>query len=351
MSRRQFIKLLLTMLTLAVAAVSGLWKWFASGIEAHEQPKSPGAGESRGAEANIESTQAPVQTEPLLSFMIMSDTHINGGLSEQSDKLRKALDDVISFEPKVEALLITGDITDSGSESDYREYNKVMKGYKHLPPLHVNMGNHDYYNIWIDKHGQWNKDAMPNGHSDEKSRTTFMAQFGMDQVYHDFRVNGCHIIMLSQETYVQERPEVGEGAYYSDTQLAWFKQKMEEHRDGSPVFVMIHQPLPAMGQDGGSHSLIRAKEFRSILQPYKNVFVFSGHRHQDFRGGQHYTPESFHWFHNASVGRTRSVQPAISITSQGLYVQVYQDKVVLRGREFMDRTWIKEADWSIPLQA
>ncbi|GAA4831034.1 hypothetical protein GCM10023310_05190 [Paenibacillus vulneris] len=33
-----------------------------------------------------------------------------------------------------------------------------------------------------------------------------------------------------------------------------------------------------------------------------------------------------------------------SWTSQGLYLQVYADGVTVRGRDFMNRTWIKEAD-------
>jgi 5-deoxy-D-glucuronate isomerase len=117
---------------------------------------------------------------------------------------------------------------------------------------------------------------------------------------------------------------------------------------------MIHQPLPAIGQDGGNHRLIRAKEFREILKPYRNVFVFSGHQHQDFRNGNpHYVEETFHWFMNASVGRTlnRSYQQEKKVTSQGLFVQVHGDKVVLRGREFMDGSFIKEADWTVKLKS
>lgn len=356
MSRRYFIKMLLSVVTVFVASVVGLWKWMGSGIKAGEQPVSPAVGPPPLEKNEPVPTPEPVapSTEPLLSFMILSDTHVNNYNNEQSDKLKKAYDDILEFEHKIDTLLITGDITESGSDGDYKEWNNIMntKKYKSLPPLHVNMGNHDYYNIWLDKNGQWNQEAMPNGKSDAQSRQTFMKQFGMDKVYHDFHVNGHHIIMLSQEAYQQEKPEVGEGAWHSDEQFAWFRQKMEQHRDGSPVFVMIHQPLPAKGQDGGSHSFIRAKEFRSILEPYSNVFVFSGHRHQNFRTGQHYTPETFHWFHNASVGRTRGTASPNSnntLTSQGLFVQVFADRVELRGREFIDRTWISEANWSIPL--
>ncbi|RKN78234.1 metallophosphoesterase family protein [Paenibacillus ginsengarvi] len=348
MSRRQFIKLLISLLTVAAGLTAGLWKWLGGGESGASE--SPGQPPAQAPDAPPSSPDASAaHTVPLLSMMILSDTHVNGAFAEQGDKLRKALDDAAGFETKIDALLITGDITDAGSESDYREYNKIMKDYKSLPPIHANMGNHDYYGIWIDKEGQWNKDAMPNGKSDALSRRMFQNQFGLERVYHDFHVNGCHIIMLSQETYVQENPDVGEGAWYSDEQLAWFRKALEPHKDGSPVFVMIHQPLPAEGQDGGTGQLIRAKQFRSILEPYRNAFVFSGHRHQNFRSGQHYTAETFHWFQNASVGRTRPASAAEPPTAQGLFVQVYADRIELRAREFMDRTWIAEGKWTVPL--
>jgi hypothetical protein len=352
MSRRRFLKWLFTLVTVAAASFLGFWRRTGKDFEASEVPVSAQPNPTPTASEpspTPEATALTPSTELLLSFMILSDTHVNGVFNEQSDKMRKALNDISTFEPKLDAMFITGDLTDSATVSDYREFNKVMAEYKKLPPVHANMGNHDYYNIWIDKDGQWSKDTAPNGTSDGESRQSFKNLFKYDQVYHDIRVNGVHIIMLSQETYVQERPEVGEGAWYSDEQMKWFKKVLEPHIDGSPVFIMIHQPLPAIGQDGGSGSLIRAKEFRSILQPYSNVFVFSGHRHENLRSGQHYTHETFHWFRNASVGRTRGSGPNNGLTSQGIHVQLYADRVELRGREFMDRTWIPEAAWSIPL--
>ncbi|MGO4274885.1 phosphohydrolase, partial [Paenibacillus sp. TAF58] len=119
-----------------------------------------------------------------------------------------------------------------------------------------------------------------------------------------------------------------------------------------PVFVMIHQELPPIGQDGGNHMLIKAKEFREILKPYRNVFVFSGHTHQDFTvGTEHYIKETFHWFKNSSIGLVMNTkyENVRKDAGQGLFVEVYTNKVVLRGREFSNRSWIKEADWTVPL--
>lgn len=252
-------------------------------------------------------------------------------------------------EQKTDAIIFGGDLTDFGRDGDYKLLQNILSGYK-LPPLYGNMGNHDYYHVWLDKNGQFSNATVPNGRTDEESRSRFKAFMDIDKPYGDAWINGVHVILLSQETYVQEKPEVGEGAWYSDEQLAWLKTVMEPHKDGKPTIVFIHQPLPAAGSDGATHRLIRANEFRAVLKPYKNVFVFSGHTHQNLRTGNHYSKESFHWFMNASVGRTRAGQGSTQIQSQGMLIQVYEGAVVIKGREFTDQTWIQEAHWDIPLE-
>lgn len=352
MTRRNFIKWLFAAVWAGLLAFSGI-----SMLRRFQTQGSPLQDTNpAAAEASVEPSPADNGAGggavPLLSFFIISDLHVNGGMPDPSNHLRKTLDDIKTFGSKAEALVITGDITESGTASDYKEYKSVVSKYK-LPPVYANMGNHDYYHVWIDGKGAWNKESFPNGKTDAMAREAFTSFFNLKKPYHDVRLNGFHVILLSQETYLQERPEVSEGAWYSDEQMNWFRQKMAENKDGKPVFVMIHQPLPPQGQDGGSHRLIKGKQFREILKSYPNVFVFSGHNHQDFLSGtQHYIKETFHWFHNSSVGRVLNskYEHVKKDAAQGLFVEVFADKVVLRGREFSDRTWIKEADWKVPLK-
>lgn len=353
MDRRTFFKRVLAAGVMAMATAGGIWKYKLDRKAGRTEPGSSSTDEGGAAgDGAVAAIGNPNDASgALFSFMILSDLHINGGASEQSEKFRHTLDDMLAFESKIETIVITGDITESATERDYEEFRRILKRYK-LPRMYANMGNHDYYNIWISKDGAWSKETMPNGKTDAGSRVAFMKQFQLEKPYSEAVVNGYTILLLSQEVYVQEKPNVGEGAWYSDEQLAWLKDRLARRTDNKPVFVMIHQPLPPSGQDGGSHTLIRAKEFRSILKPYANVFVFSGHNHQDFKNGRaHYVKETFHWFQNSSVGRVMDVRynPVPDNIAQGLYVQVFADKVVLRGREYVGRSWIKEAAWTVPL--
>jgi len=348
-NRRAFIKWVLALGAGGILAATKPWRSFL------EDPADE-AGVIAEPSALPSTEPAPVTgaAGPLASFFIISDLHINSGNGAPSGLVRKALDDIRSFGEKAECIVITGDVTESGTDDDYKELRSVLSKHK-LPPVYANMGNHDYYSVWIAKEGGWSKDTFPNGKTDAQSKETFMKFFGLkDKPYHEAKLKDYSILLMSQEAYQQSKPEVGEGAWYSEEQLEWLKGRLAENKDNKPVFVMIHQSLPAQGQDGGTHRLIPAKRFREILKPHKNVFVFSGHGHQDFTNGtNHYIKETFHWFINSSAGRVLNAkyQHERLDSSQGLFVEVFPDKVVLRGREFSNRTWIKEAEWTVPLQS
>ncbi|MEF3306451.1 metallophosphoesterase family protein [Paenibacillus sp. GYB003] len=356
MSRRAFLKWLLAATAIVAGSFYGLFRLLARPGAGGGPPLTAADGGAGAGEPDASPTTAPAQeekpvriAEPLLSFFVLSDLHVSVYDESTPRKLRNALDQIARFESPVDALLLGGDLTDYGMESEIKSLESILAAYK-LPPVYANMGNHDYYNVWIDKNGGFSRETFPNGNTDAGSRARFMKTFDYANVYNDAKLKGHHIILVSQEAYVQEKPEVGEGAWYSDEQLEWLKAKLAETKDGKPIFVLIHQPLPPAGEDGGSHRLIRAKEFRSILKPHKNVFVISGHTHQDFdNGSSHYSKETFHWFTNASVGRTRNNQPGVE-KSQGMYVQVYEDRVVVRGWEFAKQAWIDAANWTIPLE-
>jgi Icc protein len=358
MSRRSFLRWLLVAAASLIGLSAGFAKWLSKYVFVEKESAAaataiPGTQPTELASGDISTVQSAALGEPLLSYFVFSDLHISSYDSATSIKLKQALDDVKSFDSKVEAIFMTGDLTDTGTAQDFKELRAILNSYK-LPPYYANMGNHDYYSVWINKNNGWDKDTFPNGKSDALSREQFNKFFGYKKPYNEVTLNGYTFLLLSQETYVQEKPEVGEGAWYSDEQLKWLTERLAASYDPvKPMFVMIHQPLPAIGDDGGTHQLIRAKEFRRILKPYKNVFVLCGHRHMDFQNGTaHYVKETFHFFHNSSVGRplNRNFQAETKTKSQGYYVQVYTNKIVFRGREFSNRTFLQEAEWTIDLQ-
>jgi len=286
-----------------------------------------------------------------VSLFLLSDLHINADHQGIADKLHAALQDIVSFDPVPDAIVLGGDLVDGGRERDYQKLREILSRYR-LPPLYGLMGNHEYYDVWYGPDGTWSSDTMPNGKTDAQARERFIRFMGYpDRPYHDVWIGDVHLIMLSQEVYMQEVPWVGEGAWYTDEQMQWLREVMKPHADGRLALVFVHQPLPPPDRNGYSHELMRAREFRSILAPYPNVIVFSGHNHIHLETPGRYVQDSaFHWFQNGSVGKSRKEGASVSDPSQGLYIQVYPDRVVVRGREFSNRTWVPGAEWTVWLR-
>jgi len=360
MTRRSFLKMLLALL--GVISGGALWsqlrKVLPGGAQEAAAPAAtttPVPSSKPNPQASPEGSSPVPSAKLLMSFAILSDLHINADDAATSNALKQALRDVTSGDYKSDALMLTGDVTDYGRDADYKQLLSVLKSVQ-LPQTYANMGNHDYYDIWLNASGQFDEKAMPNGKTDAMATARFNKAFGYKKPYNDVWIGDCHFILLSMEAYVQEKPQYGEGAWYSDEQMAWFKAKMAEHKKGKLAFVMIHQPLPSAGRKGGNHTLVRADEFYDIVRPYQDVFVFCGHRHLDLENrSPHYVQETntLHQFHNSSVLRVMEANYQIvdKQKSQGMHVEVYEDRVRVRGRDLTNGKWIKDADWTVQLKS
>ena len=203
MNRRGFLQWLAALTLGGAAVAAGLVRW---------RPRTGGdipeaAGSPTPAPSSAAPSTAPTAGPegPLLSFFILSDLHVNSGVAYPSEHLKKTLDEITKkHQSATDCIIFTGDVTESGTDKDYKELRSVLSKYK-LPPYYANMGNHDYYRVWIDKDGNWNQKGFPNGQTDEQSKKAFLEFFKLEKPYYEVEVNGHLILMMSQEVY--SRPE------------------------------------------------------------------------------------------------------------------------------------------------
>ncbi|WP_010276192.1 metallophosphoesterase family protein [Paenibacillus senegalensis] len=342
MTRRFFLKWL-SSLFLSASGIVSVIKWFVGKQTVEENQLT-----YRSRVQRVTPQTADGAGKLLFAAYLLSDPHISEFDLSTSDKFRGALNDISTAGNKVDAIILGGDLTDYGREKEYNRLKNLLNEFK-LPPLFANMGNHDYYDIWINSKGSFARDTLPNGKTDAQSRARFMKFMNYSTPYHDVWINGVHLILLSQETYLQENREVGEGAWYSDKQLTWLRQKMSEHANDEPAIIIIHQPMPGENSEGGTHSVIRANELRDILEPYSNVFIFSGHTHQEINLDSTYIRQrNLNCFHNSAVCRVLTPN-GVSNHSQGMYIEVYENELRVRGREFTTKSWVTGADWKLPI--
>ncbi len=280
-------------------------------------------------------------------LFIISDIHIgrNDGVVSATN-FKKMLNEAIALNPSGIPICIVGDIADGAQRSQYDEmvtlYNEVLSANGKMAsdyPMYITIGNHDY-----SASGSLFFDYMilvPNG---EKPTDTS----------YDFWLDGYHHIFLGSDS--------GSGLYatLSEDTLAWLDERLAENRDEErPVFVYLHQSiyntvagsLPGEGWNGVNNE----EALIAVLKKYPEVLLFNGHSHWEMNSRSNIfegTEElPIHAFNCASVSYLWTGYNSTSGSnlegSQGYMVEIYADKVLVRGRDFINSEWLPSAQYCI----
>ena len=170
-----------------------------------------------------------------------------------------------------------------------------------------------------------------------------------DVPYYDTWINDYHFIVLGNTVY-----EPGVRATIGDEQYAWLEEKLAEDADGRPVFLFMHQGMKntvsGTAESEKWWGINDDAKLRDLLKKYPNVFFFTGHTHSemDSANSMYGGGSSAALFNTGSVGDLWIPSTDTSIEgSQGLYVQVYADKVLVRGRDFVTGQWVASAQFVV----
>ena len=272
--------------------------------------------------------------EPNFSFAAISDTHVTGFLLGHNNwNYFRALSQIMDVEPKVDFIVNNGDITDNGSEREYRVLNMIEGLVGDLPPVYYSIGNHD---------------SDKNKSDFDPLRTRFLEQTGTDEVYYSFEQDGCTFIVLGNEGAAESGDP--DYAYLSDTQLEWLDQTLSEAEGFS--FVFIHQPLfETVAATYEVSDLSDSDAVRKIVDKYPNTLVISGHTHRSISGTVALVKDGNAGFLHDGV--VSAVWDGVQDTddSQGLILSVYDDHILIEGRSFEKDAWLPLCSWRIGLDA
>lgn len=277
------------------------------------------------------------QMKPIMTFNVISDLHVTGWENKFNKHFEEALKDLNEVNPEAKALCIVGDMTESGRDENYERFQAILDAYPH-PETYMVLGNHDV---------RW----LEGGY--EEAYNCFMKHTQMPHAYYDKWICGYHFIFLSTEEALKDEGRITKG------QLTWLKDKLDEGADSKPVFVFLHQSLVETSAgsyevDGYAHSghpdgILEDRELRNILSEYPRVLFFTGHTHAVVDHPQTVIKkEGIYYINTASVAYTlQSDGYGEDNGSQGLCIDVYEDEVIIKGRDFMKKTW--PMTWGIDL--
>ncbi|OPA75151.1 hypothetical protein BVG16_21320 [Paenibacillus selenitireducens] len=271
---------------------------------------------------------------PNIRFQVITDTHVVADpLGTYSIHFDHALQDIRATAPDSDGIMHIGDITDSGKLEEYETMGKIWaKNRAGLAPMYFSYGNHDVR--WADFEERMNR---------------FTATTGIDQKYYDVWIRGYHFIFLGTEKGLKD------SSFLSEMQLTWLEHQLSEQEAlHHPVFIFVHEPLKntvAGSQNRfGWHGIRQDRELKWILSKYPQSILFTGHTHWEL-GAQDtmYQTKYATMFNAGSVGYLWTDDDELKEGSQGFYVEVYDDKVLVKGRDFKHHSWIYEAQYVIHL--
>ncbi|MBQ3816470.1 MAG: metallophosphoesterase [Clostridia bacterium] len=230
--------------------------------EPGELPGEPVPEEAQPPETEAPQTE-PEPDDPLANFVpairlaVCSDTHITDTTNERAVRLGKLFDTAYRYADAhptyqaLDAVLMAGDITNTGYESEFKALNTIIR--KHIRPetqLIATMGNHE----WI------------GGGPD-----VFLACMS-DTLDPHVVINGFHIIGLSPRNTND----------YPAAQIRWLKEELKtaaEDAPGMPIFSFRHHHIKDTVYVSRSWYTPDYAMVRKALGAYPQVIDFSGDSH------------------------------------------------------------------------
>ena len=284
--------------------------------------------------AHLGALSNPAEGEKLYSFGVLSDVHITYSTAEAD--FESALTYLNNTE-KVAFTCIAGDLTANGTETELEKYKAVVDSHSSTIPVYAIAGNHEFYS------------TVSNGYLEDYTGKPLYYSFTHgDDV---FIMCGCY-----SDTY--------DGMFTTEF-LRWLYETLEANRN-KRCFVFEHFFPPedsgdACGVYGWSFGTgEKSSVFLSLLKHYKNTVLFHGHSHlkfylQELDSRANYSDaEGYRSVHIPSVSVPRDIVGGEMVEvregSEGYVVDVYENGIHLRGRDFVNERFLPIASYWIDTQ-
>lgn len=258
--------------------------------------------------------QAEKPDELITSFACVSDIHVE----TNNPKAYKAYYDVlegIKAGEDNDAVVYLGDNVMNGQFLENVFFYSAVKGIKPAENNYVVMGNHDIGNGTGVYSEHYNNFLANNN--------LYLGQ-NLDKGYYYRVQNGCYMIFLASEDLTVNE------CVMSEEQLNWLEGILEEAKAAdAPVFVFNHHPMYYLKG-------VERDALANLLAKYNDKLLYlHGHIHNQL------TQASFYKDNGIDViNLPRSTETVDYEPGDGIVVEVYENEILVRGRDFITGEWI-----------
>ncbi len=272
---------------------------------------------------------------------ILSDIHLCTYDDYAVDKLSVAFSTLGWMAPGINAFFLLGDVTLNGYSDELqlfatRAAEYLQAQFSPAPPLHLLMGNHDYWG--------GNQTQFESIFAQHVAASLFVAEQNTRAL-----LDGVTIIKLN-----------GPGSYAVDEMdytiaydfLAMALEEAAVNRPDDAILVMAHEPPKYMQlpetYEFGNYGQDTSRDMIRLIEQYPQCRMFSGHIHNPLD-----IPETvnndlgFTSIHTSTVGSSFFIRGELveenESGSQGLVLDVMQDGTLLLHRlDFYEQEYIDE---------
>lgn len=286
---------------------------------------------------------APPKATKRYSFCAISDVHISG--SESYKTSVEDFQNALTFVENSDCAFtcICGDLTENGGDVQLSKYKGIVDAYAKTKPVYAISGNHEFYSVYnileqfTEKHLYY---TVSNKPTDYASRNYYNSAVGENDVF---------VMVGHAGTW-------DAGTQFTVAELQWLYETLEANRNKRCfVFCHVFPYKDGVGNANGAYpndmwTSTVGTVFENLMKHYKNTVLFHGHSH--FRFSLQMVDEKANY--SSAVGYRSVHIPSLAVPRDGAYatihaesegyiVDVYDDYIILNGRDFIDNE--KDGHW------
>jgi outer membrane protein assembly factor BamB/Icc-related predicted phosphoesterase len=188
--------------------------------------------------------QSNAQEKEPFSFALLSDTHVNENSTDPSEDLMQAIRDINGM-PDIEFVVITGDITEFGSDAELIKADSILQQLN--KPWYVIPGNHDT---------NWS----------ESGTNSFAKILGKERFA--FSSHGILFVGCGSGPNMRMAPGL-----VPQEDIVWLRSVLEKAEQNQPVIFFNHYPI--------NESLANWYLVIEALKAVNTQAIFHGHGHRN----------------------------------------------------------------------
>ena len=279
-----------------------------------------------------------------LSAVMLSDVHIEGNNPDRWTRFGETLAGAFSADRTPDVIAFAGDQTMNGQGIEWFDFYGLLNRYNKNSEVVMAMGNHDFGNCADhDTYVELSKRAIDsfNGYTGSD----------IDCVHYTKTVNGYTFIVMGSDDNTENTVQV-----ISDEQVEWLEEELAKlAAEGKPAFVVNHNLLYGKNGNRSRYDFNQTTNNDKIVAALENcgtdVFFFCGHSHFGVNSGTVNTEGRVTYINLPSSGNDGNYQAEEECSTYGLgcEMEVYEDTVELRFRNFAKGEWLEDYQYSIEI--